>query len=333
MQHFLHKPRLGNFVFALALLVLVMLIALRSHGLDYQSYLEEYNDPSVSVSSELGYRALINTLRVVAPFSLLLAIANLIFFISHRPVWKEARNVISVVCIIAYLIYIGTFLLMGSPRRLIAYSVVVPIIIMTVRGATPKIHFWVRLALAATFHTSALIAIAYFGAGKTVAELKSAITWKRAALFLVGLVVAVFVTFYSGFYNFIFEKIYYYVVYAGEEQDYLGDVPSVFSGVAKRAIVLSFLVFGAWRSHGNASRVGFRLIAMEALFYISGSLISPVIAVISSYFVIGYLLVALEVANSCSTYLRKCSALVGCMFFFLPTAIGLIKLFPNAFGL
>lgn len=333
MQHSLLKPRIGDFLFAFTLLILVMLVALRTSGLDYQSYLQEYNDPSIAVSGELGYRALIVFLGKIAPFSVLLVIANLIFFISHAAVWKEARNGVAIICIFAYLFYIGTFLLMGSPRRLIAYSFVVPIIVMTVRESGSKTNFWVRILLAATFHTSALIAVAYFAAGKNFKELKAGITWKRTILFFAGLLCAVFVIFYSGLYNFIFEKIYYYVVYAGEEQDYLGEVPSVFSGMAKRAIVLSFLLFGAWRHSGKATRIGFRLIAMEAVFYTAGSLISPVIAVISSYFVIGYLLVALEVANSRSTYLRKCSALVGCMFFFLPTAIGLIKLFPNAFGL
>lgn len=333
MQRSLPRLRLGNFLFLIFLSVLVLICALRTSGLDYQSYFQEYNDQTLSVSGEVGYRLLISLLSAIAPFSVLLAIANVTFFISHRPIWKEARNLVAGTCLLSYVIYIGVFLLMGSPRRLIAYSVVTPIIIAIVRQQPVSYRSFLRIFLAATFHTSALITLLYILVGKSINQLWRSLTWKRFFLILAFIAAFAIVAFFSGLYDFIFAKFYYYIVYAGNEQEYLADVPSVFSGVAKRAIVVTLLLFGVWRHKGHASIIGFRLIFIETLLYVMGSLISPVIAVISSYFVVGYLLVALEVANSRATYLRKFSAMTGCIFFFLPTAIGLVNMFPSEFGL
>jgi hypothetical protein len=307
--------------------------ALRTSGLDYQSYFQEYNDQSLSVSGEIGYRLLISLLSAIAPFSALLAIANITFFISHRPIWKEARNLVAGTCLLSYVIYIGVFLLMGSPRRLIAYSVVTPIIIATAQQRPLSYRSLLRIFLGATFHTSALITLLYLLVGKGIKQLWYGLTWKRAFLILAFMSAFAVVAFFTGLYDFIFAKFYYYIVYAGSEQEYLTEVPSVFSGIAKRAVVVSLLLFGVWRHKGNVSIIGFRLILIETLLYVVGSLISPVIAVVSSYFVVGYLLVALEVANGRATYLRKFGAMTGCMFFFLPTAIGLINMFPSEFGL
>jgi hypothetical protein len=332
MQRSLPSLRIGNFLFLTAVFVLVLTCALRTSGLDYQSYFQEYNDQTLSVSGEIGYRLLISLLSAIAPFSVLLAIANITFFISHRPIWKEARNLVAGTCLLSYVIYIGVFLLMGSPRRLIAYSVVTPIIIATIRRQPLSFRSFLRIFLGAAFHTSALITLLYLLVGKSVKQLWLGLTWKRGFL-IVGFIAAfAVVAFFTGLYDFIFAKFYYYIVYAGDEQEYLTEVPSILSGVIKRAVVVSLLLFGAWRNKGNASVIGFRLILIEALLYVMGSLISPVIAVVSSYFVVGYLLVALEVANSRATYLRKFGAMTGCVFFFLPTAIGLINMFPNEFG-
>jgi hypothetical protein len=281
----------------------------------------------------LGYRLLISLLSSIAPFSALLAIANLTFFVSHRPIWKEARNWVAGACLLSYVIYIGVFLLMGSPRRLIAYSIVTPIVIVIVRQQPLSYRSLLRLFIGATFHTSALITLLYFVVAKSLKDLWASLSWKRVLLILAFMAAFAVVALFSGLYDFIFGKIYYYIVYAGEEQEYLAEVPSVFSGIAKRTIVVSLLLFGGWRQWGSASVIGFRLILVETFLYIIGSLISPVIAVVSSYFVIGYLLIALEAANSRTVYLRKCSAMMGCIFFFLPTAIGLVNLFPDEFGL
>lgn len=327
------KLRLGNFLFLIVVFAAVVLCSFRSFGLDFESYLTEYNDQASSVSAEVGYRAVISALSEVAPFAALLALANIIFFWSHRAIWKEGRNVASFVCIISYIIYIGAFLLLGSPRRLIAYSLVIPVLFSVARSEPPGARLVMRILLAATFHTSALITMIYFMTGKTWRELSAGITFKRV-FYALGLLVG-FAAFavVSGLYDFIFQKIFYYVVHAESEQEYLAEVPSVWSGLAKRAIVTAFLLFGSWRHSNTVYSIGYRLVAVEAFFYVAGSMISPVIAVVSSYFVIGYLLVALETVNSRTTVLCKCSATTGCMFFFLPTAYGLVSIFPQAFGL
>ena len=332
MLHSRPKAQIASLVYSIVVFGILVIISFRTIGLDYQSYLREYNDPSIVVSAEVGYRTLIYALSFFAPFTALLALANITFFISHRDIWKAAINPSSVLCISAYVAYIGIFLLLGSPRRLIAYSLVTPIIISIATGKKPGLSSLWRVLLAATFHTSAIIAVTYYFTSTTIPKLFD-VKPKRALALTLLLAATAAISAYAGLIDFIAGKIYYYAVYSASEQDYISEVPSIWAGLIKRAVVISLLLCSVSPRKSHFIQVGYRIITIDVILYTAGSLISPVIAVVSSYFVIGYLLVAIHATILNTNQYRKLCSLMACAIFFLPTAYGLVRIFPKEFGL
>ncbi len=307
----------------------------RTTGLDYPVYLAEFLDPVNDLSSrEFGYVTLITLTGQVAGFWLVLLISNATFLVCHLTVLDRTRTVMQSIAFLIYLAFIGLFLIYGSPRRLIAFSLITYVIVtMAFRPEVAKDRFpqhALLVTVAFTFHASALaffpILVAY-AYGKALFK-----KIKNLALIISLISLGVWVLYVTGLIDYLTYKIMYYAVDAATDPDgYLADVPSVTSGLLKRFFALCLLWLGT-RHVPMVRRPALDFCLIETFLYgILGS-ISPVLAVIATYFSVGYLLPILLVRTSSgavtfSSLLLLCAAAV----YYVPTIIGLIQLFGGIY--
>lgn len=314
------------------LLVLLVAATLRTTGLDYPVYLAEYLDPVGSLSSqEVGYVALITLAGSIAGFWLVLLVSNMTFLVGHLTVLARTRTVVQSIAFLMYLAYIGLFLIYGSPRRLIAYSLVACIILaitfqpQLTKGRLPR--YATLVAVACTFHASALVFVPVLVA---YAYGRSLFTSVRKLIgFAVLAAVGAWLLYVTGVFDYLGTKLVYYAVDAAAEQTYLADVPSVTSGLLKRLVALSLLWFGSQHAQ-QIRRPALDFCVIETVLYGALGSVSPVLAVASSYFAIGYLLPILLVRSRPGTVTIGSLALLGAVaVYYLPTSIGLVKLFGD----
>jgi len=308
----------------------------RSSGLDYDTYLQEFIDPVNNLKSyEIGYVALIQALHHLDSFWIVLLIANVVFFSAHRKVIARTVSWPQAAIFIFYMSYVGLFLIYGSPRRLIAFSLIA-FCLFVLALEREKFHahplrYAVITGIAASFHISALVFLPVLLA---YAYGVSIFTRPLRLLLLLGVIAAVGYAMYTaGAVNYIFIKIAYYRFNAGEEQEYLNQVPSVTSGLIKRFIALSLIWYGTRKKPAQSSPL-LGLCFIEAFLYGALGSLSSVLAVVSSYFSVAYLLPAIccRRANEALS-VRALMFLTASAIYFLPTALGLIRIFGHEYAL
>lgn len=306
----------------------------RSTGLDYEVYLSEFLDPVNSLSSrEVGYVALIKLAGKIAGFWVVLLFSNSIFFFGHLKTYTRTTTFVQFGAFVLYVTYVGLFLIYGSPRRLIAYSIITYLILAMVLEPQKTMQriglYFFLVAIASSFHASALVFFPFlivYGYGRSLLRKRLRIIW--LFILIVGCCGFLYI---SGVFNYLVEKITYYSLYAASEQVYLEDVPSVESGLMKRFVAIALILFGTRNSpHIRRPAIDFCLI--EILLYGSLGSLSPVLAVISSYFAVGYLLPSLQLNTRKDALTLNFNSLIlmtGAAIFYLPTIVGLIKLFGD----
>lgn len=311
------------------LLTLLVAATFRTTGLDYPVYLAEFLDPTNNLTSqEIGYVALITAAGQVASFWLVLLVSNLAFFGGHFSVLLRTITATQSTLFLIYLAYIGLFLIYGSPRRLIAYSLIVYVIVaMTFQPELTKrrlLRYAAMVAIASTFHASALV-FAPFLIGFTYGRsLFTSITKLITLLFLV--VLGATLLHILGVFDYILYKLIYYSIDAAAEQAYLEEVPSVWSGLLKRVVALGLLWVGT-RREPDARRAALKLCLIEITLYGALGFISPVLAVTATYFAIGYLLPILCVQHRPGKMnLSHITLVTAAAVYYVPTSIGLIRL-------
>lgn len=325
-----------RFISLIFLLAWMALGTFRSSGLDYATYLKEFNDPINNLTSyEVGYLTLMKAVRPLGGFWIVLLIANTTFFIAHL---KAAARVVSwpqAAVFMFYLSYVGLFLIFGSPRRLIAFALIsYSLFVLAFTREQFRSHPWrhaVITGLAASFHVSALVFVPVLVAYTYGMSLfRSA---RRILLILCATVVAGGTLYAAGAVDYVIVKIGYYLFDAALEQEYLEEVPSVTSGLIKRFIAISLVWCGTRQTPGQR-RPLLDLCLIEAFLYGALGSLSPVLAVVSSYFSVAYLIPALHfrrVNEALSP--RALMFLTAGALYFLPTALGLIRLFGHEYAL
>lgn len=314
------------------ILLLLVAATFRSTGLDYGVYLAEFLDPVNSLSShEIGYVALIMLVGQIAGFWLVLLVSNATFLFSHLKVYAETRTVAQFAAFLMYISYVGLFLIYGSPRRLIAYSIVSYVILEMAYEPHKSLRSIGRNSLltasACAFHASAVVFIPVlvaYGYGR------SQLSRSRRLFGLLVMIAGVCSFIYiSGAFDYLVDKILYYSLYASTEQAYLKDVPSVASGLMKRFVALMFLWHGSQDSP-NIRRPALDFCVIETVLYVALGSVSPVLAVVASYFAIGYLLPSLQLQtrNGMLT-MNSLTLMSGAAIYYVPTSYGLIKLFGD----
>jgi hypothetical protein len=322
------KTLIRFFLFA-TLISLIIVASARTSGLDYQVYLSEFIDPVNDLTSyEVGYVALIKFVAQISGFWLVLLICNSIFFGSHRVCLNQTRSIEQAFAFLVYLIFISLFLVYGSPRRLVAYSLISYII--TVIVFQPKyvrkraLRHIILFAIACTFHMSALIFTPFLFAYTFGMDLSRG----RALLTTIILTMFVGLLLYgAGAFEYLTYKLTYYAVdAAADPAGYLSEVPSVTSGALKRLAALSLLWFGT-RHSPQMRRPVLDFCIIETVLYVLLGTISPVLAVAANYFSISYLLPVLLVQNrSGAITTTRLIFLFAAMIYYIPTSIGLINL-------
>ncbi len=323
---------LSRAVTFMLLFVLLTAATMRTTGLDYPVYAAEFLDPVNNLSShEVGYVALITAVGTFTGFWLVLLVSNLVFFVCHRPLLHRTRTPVQCVALIFYLSYVGLFLIYGSPRRLIAYSIVAYVVQKIVFDPSalkrrPLRHL-AFVAAAAAFHASAFVflpVVIAYAYGRSLLHSRR----KLGTLVLAALVVSG-VLYASGVVDYLLVKIAYYAFDAASEQEYLEDVPSVTSGLLKRVVALALLWWGT-RGSPHLRRPIFDFCFMEAMLYGTLGSVSPVLAVVSSYFSLGYLLPLITIRSPGEMISRRNLAFVAATaIYYLPTSIGLIRQFGS----
>lgn len=315
-------------------LVLVLLVAatLRTTGLDYPVYLAEFLDPVDSLSSkEVGYVALITLVGHVAGFWLVLLVSNATFLACHLTALARTRTVAQSTAFMMYLVYVGLFLIYGSPRRLIAFSLVAcTILAITFRPQSTKNRvprYAALVAIACAFHASALVFVPFLIAYAYGRSLFS--SGRKLIGLMILAAIGTALLYYAGVFDYLAMKLVYYAVDAASEQAYLEEVPSVTSGLLKRFVALSLLWLGT-RHAPQIRRPSLDFCVIEATLYGALGAVSPVLAVTASYFAIGYLLPILSVRlRPGKVTLSSLALLGGAAAYYLPTSIGLVRLFGN----
>lgn len=322
---------------SISLIYLLAWLALgtfRSAGLDYDAYLQEFIDPINNLKSfEVGYVALIQTVGHIGGFWIILLLANLTLLaadlkgITRVVTWYQA------VAFTFYLSYVGLFLIYGSPRRLIAFSLIsYCLFVLAFHRKKFQMHPWrhaVIAAFAASFHVSALIFIPVLVAYAFGSSLYR--SPGRILLILCVMTILGAALYSSGTVDYILIKISYYLFDAVAEQEYLQEVPSVTSGLIKRFIAISLIWFGT-STLPEHRRAVMELCLIEAFIYGTLGSLSPVLAVVSSYFSSAYLIPALLYRRpNDELSLRGLFFLTASAVYFLPTAFGLIRLFGNEY--
>lgn len=303
----------------------LVIFAFRESGLDYQAYLMEFNDPlNHHVSNELGYKILIKNINPLFDFWFLLLICNISFYIAHRKIINCMYEPIQVAVFLIYFLNLTVFLILGSPRRLIANSIVVYIIYHEfTRGAKNRNYYFSMFS--SLFHTSSIVILpVIYLLRKRISEWFSL---KTIFSLILGLIIMFFMLHVSGILDLIRMKIEYYLVYSVKEQKYLSEVPSVTSGFAKRSISL-FLMWLAIRKWYNAEFV-LKLGFVELLSYTLLGSLSPVLAVVATYFSVCYLLPFTMPRYRRCNYSTKLILFLSVSIYFVPTIIGLIRMFGD----
>lgn len=304
---------------------LLVFFSFRESGLDYHAYMYEFYDPiNNSASSELGYKLLIRLINPYFDFWLLLLICNIFFYIAHRKIINCLYEPIQVLVFLIYFLNLVVFLILGSPRRLVANSIVIYIIYNElVKGG--KNRNYCLAVLASLFHTSAIVIIPviYF-LRKKITQWLSLVTIIKL---IFGFFSVVVVLYFSGILDLIFLKIEYYLVYSIKEQEYLKEVPSVTSGFAKRSVSF-FLMWIAIRNWYNASFI-LKLCFVELFSYTLLGYFSPVLAVVATYFSICYILPFTMSEYRRCNYSTKLILFLSVSVYFVPTIVGLIRMFGD----
>lgn len=304
------------------------LFSFRTGGLDYRAYYLEFIDPiNNSVSSEVGYKFLVVVLHEIVDFWFLLLIANVFIYASHMDFIKHFLTFDKVFAFLVYFSYLSLFLILGSPRRLIAYSFVFTIIYNVFYYNRINARTYIYPFLASLFHVSAIIIVPvvfYFRYNLKAYFKASSLLYLVFVLSFIG-----FFLYQVGIVDYILLKIQYYQVYALKEQEYLNDVPSVYSGLLKRMVVilLFYLSIRKW-AKGKAI---IKLCVMEVSLYFFLGLISPVLSVVATYLSSVYIFPFICPEYNSSSFFKRCSLVLGAVVYYLPTIIGLIKLFGDAY--
>ena len=320
----------------LFLLAWMVLGTFRSSGLDYVTYLKEFIDPVNNLTSyEVGYVALMSAVRPLGGFWIVLLIANTTFFVAHLKVTARIVSWPQAAVFMFYLSYVGLFLIYGSPRRLIAFALISHcLFVLAFQREKFRAHPWrhaVITGVAASFHVSALVFVPVLVAYTYGLSLFSS---ARRILLIVGAMAVVGGALYAGgAIDYIDTKIGYYLFYAAAEQEYLDEVPSVTSGLIKRFLAISLIWYGMRQAPGQR-RPLLDLCLIEAFLYGALGSLSPVLAVVSSYFSVAYLIPALRFrrANEALS-LRGLMFMTAAALYFVPTALGLIRLFGHEYSL
>ena len=317
----------------MALLSLLLVAAtFRSTGLDYAVYLAEFLDPVNSLSSrEVGYVALIMLTGQLAGFWLVLLVSNATFLVSHLKVYARTRTLAQCAAFLMYLTYIGLFLIYGSPRRLIAYSIVACLVLAMALEPQQTMrrigHYGLLAAAACFFHASALVFIPFL---VVYAYGRSLLSSGRRLMGLLLLIAGASSFLYvSGAFDYLVEKITYYSLDAAAEQAYLEEVPSVASGLMKRIVALALLWFGT-RNSPHIRRPALDFCVIESVLYGALGSFSPVLAVAASYFAISYLLPSLQLrTRQGNLTLNSLTLMTSAAVYYVPTSVGLVKLFGD----
>jgi len=306
----------------------------RTSGLDYNAYLNEFNDPESVVSTyEVGYVALINAIRPFGSFWIILLLANATFLVSNLKAIGRVLSWPQAMVFMFYLTYVGLFLICGSPRRLIAYALISYCIFVLVfqpeKFRQHPLRHIVITGIAASFHITALVFTPIILAYSLGAKL-----YKSGWRILFTLCVLAFVgsaLYFIGTFDYITVKIGYYIYYASMEQEYLSEVPSVTVGLIKRFIAISLIWFGT-RKTPEERRPMIDLCFIEILIYgVLGS-ISPVLAMASSYFSVAYLIPALRYRRPKEALSQRgLIFMIAGAIYFLPTSIGLIRILGHEY--
>ncbi|WP_155675900.1 EpsG family protein [Aliivibrio fischeri] len=305
----------------------LILFSFRETGLDYKAYMMEFYDPiNNSVSSEFGYKILIKIINPFVDFWFLLLICNIIFYLSHRKIINNLYNPLQIFVFFIYFINLSVFLILGSPRRLVANSIVVYIIYNEFsKGANNKNYF--LAIIASLFHTSAvvIVPIIYFLRHRISQWFSISIIFKL----ILGGVISFLMLHFTGILNLIFIKIDYYLIHSLKEQEYLSEVPSVMLGFVKRFVSL-FLVWLAIRRWDNNQFV-LKLGTVEVILYTVLGYFNPVLAVVATYLSICYLLpFTMPEFRKCNNS-TKTILMLSVWIYFVPTIIGLIRMFGNMY--
>ncbi|WP_147746119.1 EpsG family protein [Aeromonas veronii] len=316
------------YIFHCIMLVVLTVFAFRTGGLDYVAYYLEFLEPEkYAVSNEVGYRFLIISLHGVFGFWFVLLLANLLFYFSHRKFIRHFIFFDKAFVFFVYFIYLSLFLILGSPRRLIAYSFVF-VVLYTVFN-TNRISFktYIYPFLASFFHVSAIIIVpvVIFFRYNFKSYFKA-----RSLLYLIFLFSFIALFLYQfGIVDYILLKIKYYQVYALKEQEYLNDVPSVYSGLLKRMVVILLFYFSIRKWVKGKAII--KLCAMEVSLYFFLGLISPVLSVVATYLSSVYIFPFICPEYNNSSFFKRCSLVFGAVVYYLPTIVGLIKLFGDVY--
>lgn len=320
----------------LYLLAWMVLGTFRSSGLDYATYLEEFLDPVNNPTSyEVGYITLIEAVRQLGGFWIVLLIANATFLVAHLRVATRIVTWPQAVVFMFYLSYVGLFLIYGSPRRLIAIALIsYCLLVLVFQREKFRANPWryaVITGIAVSFHVSALVFVPVLVAYTYGMSLFRS-TW-RIPLILGVMAVVGWVLYAAGAINYIVIKIGYYLFNAASEQAYLDEVPSVTSGLIKRFIAISLLWYGTRKLPEQRGPL-LDLCLIEAFLYGTLGSLSPVLAVVSSYFSVAYLIPVLRYRRANETLsFRGLIFMTAGAIYFLPTVLGLIRLFGHAYAL
>jgi hypothetical protein len=314
------------------LFILMVAATVRTTGLDYPVYLNEFLDPVNSLSSgEVGYVLLIKTVGLFFGFWFVLLLANAVFLLSHMKLLARLLSVAHALVFLFYVSYLGLFLIYGSPRRLIAYSLVTMVILaITFDPSEVKQKLWKYMLIvgcAAAFHVSAIVffpVLVVFGQlNRTAAS-----GWQTAALILAG-VLGLYGLYAAGGVDYITTKILYYALEAAGEQAYLEDVPSVTTGLLKRAVAIGLIWFGT-RGFPASRNPAMVFCLIEIVVYGSLGVFSPVLSVVATYFAIGYVLPIMNMQSPAwSVSPRRLALIAGAAVYFIPTSVGLLRLFGD----
>lgn len=310
------------------ILVLLIIFAFRSGGLDYEAYYLEFIDPiNNSVSNEIGYKLLIASMHNVADFWAVLLLANIFVYISHRKFINNFLTIDKAFVFFVYFSYLSLFLIWGSPRRLIAYSLFFAILYDTFRFNRISLKIYIYPVLAVLFHVSSIIVIPViiFFRYKVKDYLK--IEFFVSVFFL--LMLLGYTLYLFGVVDYIFLKLEYYRLYALEEQEYLSEVPSVYAGIMKRLLVI--FLYTLCISKWDRGMAIIKLCYMEASLYFFLGLFSPVLSVVATYLSAAYLFPFTCLEYQRASLLKKMMLISGVSAYYIPTIVGLIKLFGDVY--
>lgn len=305
---------------------LLLFFSFRSGGLDFDAYYYEFLDPvNNSVSSEIGYKFLLNLINPYFNFWFLLLCCNLVFYITHFNILNKYQSIDKAIIFLIYFVYLSLFLILGSPRRLIAYSIVAFVIYNVVIGRQGWIYFFLSI-LASLFHASSLILF-------PILVLSHYVRFSNniKSIFVICFIFSFFCLFlyFSGVLDYIFVKFEYYKEYANEEQAYLSKVPSVWSGFGKRFIVIACYYFFI-KNWVNSGKILFFMVTEISIYLLLG-LVSPVLAVAATYFSIVYILPFICHEYDDQRLSHKLILGFIAFFYYFPTIYGLINLFGELY--